>query len=144
MKETLQKLPNILKWSPKWRNFAKSGHTGQDQYFREMTFCPKLLFLFQGFYSNRRHHTFALLFLKMDHSRTIFLYFRLFNTVDSKYSIPIFADDWIRTADLSNRKRPLYQLSQHHCPRRVSLGAFYLLRPVLCVVKSPNRITRAL
>ena len=27
MKETLQKLPNILKCSPKWRNFAKSGHT---------------------------------------------------------------------------------------------------------------------
>ena len=63
MKETLQKLPNILKWSPKWRNFAKYGHTGQDQYFREMTFCPKLLFLFQGFYSNRRRHPFAL-FLK--------------------------------------------------------------------------------
>ena len=27
MKETLQNLLNILKWSPKLRNFAKSGHT---------------------------------------------------------------------------------------------------------------------
>ena len=27
MKETLQKLPTILKCSPKWRIFAKSGHT---------------------------------------------------------------------------------------------------------------------
>ena len=27
-----------------------------------------------------------------------------------------FADDWIRTADLWCRKRPLYQLSHNHCP----------------------------
>ena len=27
MKETVQKLPKILKCSPKWRNFDKSGHT---------------------------------------------------------------------------------------------------------------------
>ena len=27
MNETLRKLPKILKCSPKWRNFAKSGHT---------------------------------------------------------------------------------------------------------------------
>ena len=27
-----------------------------------------------------------------------------------------FADDWIRTADLWYRKRPLYQLSHNHCP----------------------------
>ena len=32
------------------------------------------------------------------HSRSLFLYFRLFNTVDSKNSIYIFADDWILTA----------------------------------------------
>ena len=28
-----------------------------------------------------------------------------------------FADDWIQTADLRTRKRPLYQLSHNHCPR---------------------------
>ena len=28
-----------------------------------------------------------------------------------------FANDWIRTADLWCRKRPLYQLSHNHCPR---------------------------
>ena len=30
-----------------------------------------------------------------------------------------FADDWIRTADLWNRKRSLYQLSHNHCPKNV-------------------------
>ena len=33
-----------------------------------------------------------------------------------KISILIFANDWIQTADLWNRKQPLYQLSHHHCP----------------------------
>ena len=28
----------------------------------------------------------------------------------------MFADDWIRTADLWNWKQPLYQLSHNHCP----------------------------
>ena len=49
-----------------------------------------------------------------------FLYFRLFNTVDSKHSIQIFADDWIRIADLWNCKQLLYQLSHNHCPGHVS------------------------
>ena len=30
----------------------------------------------------------------------------------------IFADDGIRTADLWNWKRPLYQLSHNHCPKQ--------------------------
>ena len=37
----------------------------------------------------------------------------LFNAVDRKYVIKC-ADDWIRTADLWCRKRPLHQLSQNH------------------------------
>ena len=37
-----------------------------------------------------------------------------------------FADDWIRTADLWNRKRPLYQLSHNHFP------AFRKLNPLKC------------
>ena len=28
----------------------------------------------------------------------------------------MFANDWIRTADLWNQKQLLYQLSHHHCP----------------------------
>ena len=32
-------------------------------------------------------------------------------------SVYKFADDWIRTADLWCRRRPLYQLSHNHCPR---------------------------
>ena len=27
-----------------------------------------------------------------------------------------FTYDWIRTADLWSRKRPLYQLNHNHCP----------------------------
>ena len=51
----------------------------------------------------------------MGQSRPLFIfYFLLFNTVDNKCSI-IFADDWIRTADLWNLKRPLNQLSHNHC-----------------------------
>ena len=44
-----------------------------------------------------------------------FLYFRLFNIVDSKRSIKFFANDWIRTVDLGRWKRPFYQLSHNHC-----------------------------
>ena len=36
-------------------------------------------------------------------SGLIFLYFRLFNTIDSKLMFNInFADDWIRTVDVFN------------------------------------------
>ena len=47
--------------------------------------------------------------LFIGHFRSLVLNFCLFKTV--------FADDWIQTADLWNRKRPLYQLSHKHCPR---------------------------
>ena len=43
-------------------------------------------------------------FKKMGQSRPLFLYFRLFNTVDSKHTIYIFADDRIQTVDLWSRK----------------------------------------
>ena len=37
----------------------------------------------------------------MGHCRHIFIYFRLFNTVDSKKLFKInFANDWIRTVDV--------------------------------------------
>ena len=36
-------------------------------------------------------------------------------------SVYKFADDWIRTADLWCRRRPLYQLSHNHCPSAPSL-----------------------
>ena len=53
--------------------------------------------------------------LKMNHSRPLFLYGRLFKfqlTVNVQYNF--FADDWIQTADLWNWKRPLYQLSHNY------------------------------
>ena len=49
----------------------------------------------------------------MGHYLPLFLYFRLFKTVDSKQKFTI---DWIRTVNLWCRKRPLYQLSHNHCP----------------------------
>ena len=49
-------------------------------------------------------------------------YFRLLNTVDSKY-IKI-ADDWSRTVDLWCWKRPLNQLCQNNSPR-FTLFLFY-------------------
>ena len=42
--------------------------------------------------------------------------FRLFDTVDTELN---FADEFIRTADLWYRKRPLCQLSHNHCPRQL-------------------------
>ena len=61
---------------------------------------------------------------KQDTDRTrslffiFFLYFRLFNTVESKqmFNIIFVADDWIRTADLWCQKGPLYQMSHHYYP----------------------------
>ena len=56
-------------------------------------------------------------FLKMGHSRHLFLYFDLFNSWHCLCSLKIFADDWIRTSDLWVRKQPLCQLSHNNCPR---------------------------
>ena len=52
-----------------------------------------------------------------------FFIFCLFNTqlTVNKCSIN-FSDDWIRTADLWNQKRPLYQLSHNHCPQQLLFG----------------------
>ena len=52
----------------------------------------------------------------MGHSRPLFLYFCLLNTVDCKCSLKFLADDWIWTMDLWNWKWPLYQLCRNHCP----------------------------
>ena len=53
---------------------------------------------------------------KVGHSRPLFIYFCLFNTVDNKQIFNInFANDLIQTSDLWYWKRPLYQLSHNHC-----------------------------
>ena len=55
-------------------------------------------------------------FKKVGYYQTLFLCFRLFDTVDSKQIFDIiFADDWIQTTDLWYQKRPLFQLSHNHC-----------------------------
>ena len=60
--------------------------------------------------------SFLYLYFLMGHSRPHFLYFRLFNTVDSKIMLNInFADDWIQTATHWYWKQLLYQLSHNHC-----------------------------
>ena len=59
-------------------------------------------------------------FFKVGPSRPLFIYFRLFNTVDSKQVYKMFninfTYDWIRTADLWYWKQSLYQLSHNHFP----------------------------
>ena len=44
-----------------------------------------------------------------------------------------FADDWIRTADLWCRKRPLFQLSHKHCPPIFRI-TWYWITQVKCFV----------
>ena len=63
---------------------------------------------------------FYLLFLNGPYPTSFSLFSSFQCTVDSKQMFNIniiFADDWIRTADLWYRKRPLYQLSHNHCPQ---------------------------
>ena len=58
----------------------------------------------------------------MGQSRNLFLYFRLFNSVDNKEMYIVnFADDWIRTAEVWYWKRLLYQLCHNHCPVKTFL-----------------------
>ena len=60
-----------------------------------------------------------LCFLKVGHSRPLYIYFRLFNIVDNKqvnkqmFNIN-FADGWSWTTGLLYRKQPFYQLSHNH------------------------------
>ena len=59
----------------------------------------------------------SLAFLKIAHCRPLFLYFCLFNTVESKQMFNTnFAENCIRTADIWFQKRPLCRLSHNHCP----------------------------
>ena len=61
----------------------------------------------------------TLIMLKMGYSGLFFFIF-VFSTVIC--SIQNFVDDWISTADLWYRKRPLCQLSHSYCPK---WGTFY-------------------
>ena len=69
------------------------------------------------------------------------LFFRLYNAVDSKRSLHIFARDWSRTADLWCQKRPLYQLSHNHCPMRKSFGSTEV--QLLCFHQRKNNAAKA-
>ena len=56
------------------------------------------------------------LFKKLPIPVSFSLFFRFFNTVDSKGMFYInFANDWIRTADFRCWKPPLYQLNHNLC-----------------------------
>ena len=62
----------------------------------------------------------------LGYSRPLFLYVRLFNTIDSKQMFNLnFADDWIWTADVWFSKRPLNQQSHYHCPRSNSIFVLF-------------------
>ena len=66
-------------------------------------------------------------FLKMGHSRPLFLYFRLSykQLTVNKCSIKV-ANDWIRTRVLWYWKRPLCQLRHNHCPNLSLVISYYL------------------
>ena len=69
----------------------------------------------------------------MGRSRPLLLYFRLFNSVDSKCSIWNVADEWIWTLDFWNWKRPLYQLSHNQCQILcILLSAVHVSEVLLC------------
>ena len=66
----------------------------------------------------------------MGNPRTLSLYFRLFNTIGSKQMFHImFANDWIRTADIWCQKQLLYQLSHNHCPLLAAVRMLCLPSP---------------
>ena len=77
-------------------------------------------------------------FFKWPNPGLFFLYFRLFNTVDRKCLIYIFADDWIQTTDLWSQKRLLYQLSHNHSPSVRNFKHNFALQ--LCVSKTINNL----
>ena len=67
---------------------------------------------YQSYKECERH----LFFKKMGHPRPHFLYFRLFyKKLTGNFDSINVVDDWIWTADLCCRKRPLCQLSHNHC-----------------------------
>ena len=62
----------------------------------------------------------------------LFYYFFVFSIQLTLYvQLIFFAEDWIRTMDIWNWKRPLYQLSPFHCPP--SVCAFYVLTYTLLI-----------
>ena len=81
-----------------------------------------------------------LFFKKVGHSRPLFIYFRLFSTVNKQMFNINFANDWSRTIDLWYWKWPLYQLSHNHFPSSFWFFIFlyfslYLFR---CLKYGPN------
>ena len=47
----------------------------------------------------------------------------------------MFADDWIRTADLWCGKRPLYKLSHNHCPIVIKVYSYKFFCYILNILK---------
>ena len=77
----------------------------------------------------------------MDHSRPLFLYFRLFNTVGSEQFNINFANDGIRTSDPWCRKRLLCQLSHNHCPKAFLNKLFHTISTTI-IKMSSSHLTR--
>ena len=74
-------------------------------------------------------------FLNMGHSRPLFLYFCLINYTIGRYS---YANVWIGTADLWNRKRLLYQLSHNQCPNCSGKRRINWINPIGSVERSED------
>ena len=75
----------------------------------------------------------------MGHSRPLFFFIFVFSMQLTVYKCSInFADDWIRTADLLYRKRPLYQLSHNHCPNYYYFLSLTIKSALVAIDVSPK------
>ena len=75
----------------------------------------------------------------MRHSRPLFRYFRIFDSVDSKQMFNIkFARELIRTVDLWCQKQPLYQLGHNHCPPNI----FFKASEMTILFRLPSPVKR--
>ena len=110
------------------RNRRKSFPTQKSQLGRTLKVEWMRFYKWKEYYKSlsSSKHLSPSFFCKVGHSQPLFIYFRLFNTVDRKQMLYInFVNDWIRTLDLWYHKRPLYQLSHYHCPSQ-SFSCQYL------------------
>ena len=98
--------------------FTSSHESGQSKNSKLLKWSiPSLFFVYFRSFLNKHDNILKCVILG--------LFFFIFDlsielTVNVQYN---FANDWIRTADLWNRKQPLYQLSHNHCPPTYSLNS---------------------
>ena len=80
-------------------------------------------------------------FFKLNCSRPLFLYFRLFNPIECKSST-LFAGGWIRTTDLWNWRQPLYQQLLKCCNHIETFNFLFNWQTPTCMVSYPHQVLK--